>query len=433
MILQTIISLIKCILDYTIICWLLSAFFRPSKSLKQMLAIIMAAALILLTVNRLYIVWLNTLVSFFEALCLALLLFDGPRWQRCTCAVLGVIVALVCEFVPALFGSVSSGIALESAIEHTIQNAYFCLISTGVFSLIVFAVRYAALRSKTGPAVNRFVVLVPILSVLFTYFMLYVDNYLPISKVKLGIYMCAYVLIIGANILVVLGDQNAAKKAALESELAELRHKEALTQALIEQQNHYIEEINGLAHDFKRQLDGIRYELSDPSIHRQIKEAREAADAIRCFDEIKSLPLRVIMSRAGSRCMELGIEFDIELKYTDIDFMSYPDIYAFFDNALENAVEACESIADPAVKKKINLLLLRKEDMLYVEISNSVQAAPNIKNGQFKTSKSGSGRHGYGTKNIYRVARKYNASIDFSMKNNIYGIICIFPIPKSNK
>ena len=81
MILQTIISLIKCILDYTIICWLLSAFFRPSKSLKQMLAIIMAAALILLTVNRLYIVWLNTLVSFFEALCLALLLFDGPRWQ----------------------------------------------------------------------------------------------------------------------------------------------------------------------------------------------------------------------------------------------------------------------------------------------------------------------------------------------------------------
>ena len=433
MILQTIISFIKCFLDYSTICWLLSAFFRPRKKLGQMLIIIATSSLILLAVNQLYIVWLNTLVSLLEALCLALLLFEGPRWQRCACAVLGIIVALVCEFVPALFGSISSGIALESAIEHTIQNAYFCLISTGVFFLIVSLVRYAALRNESGPAVNRFVLLVPVQSVLFTYFMLYVDIYLPISKVKLFVYMCAYIFIIGSNVLVVLGDHSAAREAAFEAELAELRHKEALTQALIEQQNHYIEEINGLAHDFRRQLDGIRYELSDPVIQEQIKEAREAADAIRCFDEIKSLPLRVIISRANNRCMELGIEFDIELKYTNIDFMSYPDIYAFFDNALENAIEACENITDPEIKKNIHLLLLRKEDMLYVEISNSAQTAPSIVSGQFQTSKVGGRRHGYGTKNIFRIARKYNASIDFNMENNIYIITCIFPIRKSNK
>lgn len=431
MILQTVISFIKCVLDYVIICWLLSAFFRPKRNLKQLIATVLLAALILLVVNQLYIVWLNTLVSFCEAIALALLLFDGSRWQRCTCAVLGIIVALICEFVPALFGSFSSGIGLESTIEHTIRNAYFCLISTGVFFLLAFSVRYVALRRKTGPAVNRFVVLVPLLSVLFTYFMLYADRFLPITQEKLAIYMGIYTMIIGVNTLVILGDHNAAKRAEIESELSELKHKEALTSALVEQQNHYIEEINGLAHDFKRQLEGIKYLTDEPTIQKQIKEARESADAIRSFDEIKSLPFRVIISRTNNRCIELGIEFSLELKYTDIDFMSYPDIYAFFDNALENAIEACELIYDHSIKKTIRLVTLRKEDMLYVEISNSTESKPIIKDGRFLTSKGDGKPHGYGTKNIYKVARKYNASVDFSVGNNMYSLTCIFPITKT--
>lgn len=423
MMLQLAISFIKCVLDYAVICHLLSAFFEPRVRPSMASAAITAAALLLLAVNQLYIVWLNTLVSLLCALCLALLLFDGLRWQRCACAVLGIIVALVCEFVPALLGSFLTGTALESAIELTIRNAYFCLISTGVFFIVVSALRYSALRKEAGPASNRFVILVPVMSVLFTYFMLWVDRYLPIGETKLAVYMCVYALIIAVNILVVLGDQSAAKRTAVETELAELRHKEALTRALVEQQDHYIAQINGLAHDFKRQLEGFSAQASQA----QLRQAREAADAVRCLDEIRSLPLRVIISQTSNRCMELGIEFDMELKYTDIDFMSYPDIYAFFDNALENAVEACGRIEDPGLKKWIRLLLLRKDDMLYVEISNSNENAPEIKNGRLRSSKPGD-RHGHGTRKICRAAKKYGASISFDAGDHTFVLTCIFPI-----
>ena len=69
--------------------------------------------------------------------------------------------------------------------------------------------------------------------------------------------------------------------------------------------------------------------------------------------------------------------------------------------------------------------------MLYVEISNSTESKPIIKDGHFLTSKEDGKTHGYGTKNIYKVVRKYNASVNFNAENNMYSLTCIFPIAKT--
>lgn len=256
--------------------------------------------------------------------------------------------------------------------------------------------------------------------------MLYASTYMPSTPYNAYFYLFLYISIISVNILVIFGDKNAEKRLSLEKELADLRYKENLTDALVEQQGYYIEELNGLRHDFKRQLSGLHMLSTINKLDgKYLDELSEAVSCIQTFSYIKSLPLRVIVNSTYNKCIEDKIEFTTDIRYSNFDFMSYPDIYSFFDNALENALEACNLIVDSDVKKYILLSIYKKESLLFVQIENSCSIDAKPARCGFITSKSDSKNHGYGTKNIYKVANKYQANLSFE-SNGYYKMTCIF-------
>lgn len=425
--LNQILSFAKCGIDFSLFCWLYSFFFKPKYNLKWRIAVVVIFSASLMLVNSLYIAWLNTAAGLLIGILLALILFEGPVFQIALCAVLAVSALLTCEFIPIAISSIFINDNIVDIMNRTIYDATFNLIGSTIFFFVISVVRLITQKKRIGLSTNSFVIFLPVLSVVVIYFMLYSSAYVPSNSRNAAIYLFLYIAIISANAAVILGERNVEKKLSLEQEIRDLRYKEDLADALIKQQGYYIEELNGLRHDFKRQLMGLQaISFIGKPEGKYIDEVLDSVSSIQTFAYIESLPLRVIVDSTYNRCVDAGIEFTTNIRYSNFDFMSYPDIYSFFDNALENAVEACNSITDNQIKKYITLSITRKNEMLFVQISNSSGTSPEPSKYGFISTKQDPAHHGYGTKNIHKIASKYHAQLSYETGKD-YKMTCFFP------
>lgn len=429
-------SYIKCLVDFALFKWLLSFFFERKRSLTWDVMTLVLCSALLQFINTLYVPWLNTVSGLIIGLVIALILYQGKLLQICACVSLAVIALLACEFIPIAFSAFVFQDNLAAVMNQTIYDAAFNLIGTGIFFCIILLIRSVSQRGRIGVSTNHFAVCVPLLSVVIIYFMLYTSRFLPGDKNTNIIFVSLYGAIIISNILLIFGERNAERKTALEKELSDLKYKENLTNALIEQQTFFIEEMNGLRHDFKRQLLGL-YSLSGHHVSENVPqeyldEMLAFVDNAQSFDYIESLPLRVIINTTYNKCIKFGIEFISDIRYSNFDFMTYPDIYSFFDNAFENALEACNAIKDAKVRKYISVTITSKGEMVYIQIGNSYPRESALPVSGSLSTKASNRNHGYGTKNILRVANKYNGVLSREI-NDEYKVTCIFTCIKAPK
>ena len=419
----------KCLVDFTLFWWLLSFFFERKHSWLWDIMTLILSSVLLQFINTFYLPWVNTISGLIIGLGMALILFRGKMIQICACVALSVLSLLGCEFIPIAFSAFLIEDNIDGVMNQTIYNAAFNLIGTGVFFCIILLIRIVSQRKRIGLSTNYFTLCVPVLSVFIIYFMLYSSRYLPGDEGTNIFFVSLYIAIILSNILLILGEQNVEKKVAIEKELSDLRFKEELSEALIKQQTFYIEEMNGLRHDFKRQLMGL-YSLSEmkasnvvPSAYAD--EVLESVDGIQSFDYIESLPLRVIINSTYNKCLKCGIKFLSDIRYSSFDFMSFPDIYSFFDNAFENAIEACNAIEDKSIQKFISITITCKSEMVYIQISNPHRGSILPSSYGLLSSKVHDDSHGFGTKNIWKIANKYNGVLSHDTTGD-YKLTCIF-------
>lgn len=94
------------------------------------------------------------------------------------------------------------------------------------------------------------------------------------------------------------------------------------------------------------------------------------------------------------------------------------DISVLVGNLLDNAIEACEKVqsGNPWILFK----LIKRQRLLFIEISNSIEEVPKIKDGELLTSKQDKTIHGYGLKSVRRIIRKYDGVFSFSVKEKIF-------------
>lgn len=420
---------LKCFLDFALFAWICSLFFEKRYNLTRSILAILLFAALQQWVNMLFIPWLNTVSGLIISSCIALVLFKGNILQVCLCVTLSVSALLVCEFLPISILALFAQNNIVIIMSETIYDAAFNLIGTGLFCCVALIIKFATQRKRVGLSTNYFTLGVPALSVIVMYFMLYTSQYVPGNTRNTVLFITLYILIIFTNLCLILGERNVEKRITLEKELNELHYKDDLTSALIEQQDYFIEEMNGLRHDFKRQLIGL-YSLAGASVsqaltEKYIDEVIESVDSIQSFEYIESLPLRVITNSTYNKCNRKGIDFLIDVRYSKFDFMSFPDIYSFFSNALDNAIEACDSMTDTSAKKYISLTIAHKNDMLLVQICNSYGIKPKrIENG-FLSIKRHAGYHGFGTKNIWKIANKYQGRLTYDIGSDCK-MTCLF-------
>ena len=108
-----------------------------------------------------------------------------------------------------------------------------------------------------------------------------------------------------------------------------------------------------------------------------------------------------------------------------LKFMDEIDLYTLLGNALDNAIEANEKIADVA-KRWISIQIQNKKGIILVEIVNPFVGSIKLKNGLPITSKGDKLSHGYGTQSIRSIVEKYNGQMTIKTENDKYLLRIIF-------
>ena len=175
-----------------------------------------------------------------------------------------------------------------------------------------------------------------------------------------------------------------------------------------------IDTINIKYHDLKHRLRDMRLPA---------EEVESIKDAVRIYGSrirTGNDALDVLLTENSLRCSEEGIRLTFMGNGADLSFMQVMDVYSLFGNAISNAVEAVEKLADPE-KKIIDIVSERRGDMVSIHISNYFDGKLLLEDGMPVTSKTWEeGFHGFGMKSMKLIAEKYGGSLSASADGDLF-------------
>lgn len=443
-ILDDILAFGKCIIDFLLFFWFSKQFFshRWDKHIFFPYVILVSLATFLCFTNYLHRPQLNTIAALTCALFINFFLFKGHKVAQLLCSIVEVLIIVICEFIPISIYSLIARSDISIITNETIKNAGFNLIGTGIFIIIIMLTRYIILKRKNlnkniSISENIATVIVPIVSIFIIYYILDIHSMIPSEKNDWQS-ISAFLGILLMNIVVIAGDNNLRKRYQLQRDLDELNRLKHLNKVVIDQQDQFINELKGFAHDFTKQIRGIEcilkeegansigneFSIYENEMYKNIEEAYR-------FVFIPTVGLRAILTQAQLRCNSFNITFDVDIQYADFSFVKFPDLYSLFENPLENAINACNEITSENPPKKIKIVILRKKNFIWIELKNTKENPIIIKNGIIETTKSNSAWHGMGIKNMKRAIQRYDGNLNIDYTENEFFITMVLPVPKN--
>lgn len=219
---------------------------------------------------------------------------------------------------------------------------------------------------------------------------------------------------------------NMNRQYEVEKELAKLKSEQAelLEHDYTTLNNAYA--INAkLFHDFHNHIGVLRQLL----LHSKTDEAvqyldelqapvREMTDAVWTGDDTVDY---LINSKAVT-AEENGITYQVQVEFPRHTNLRGADLCAILGNLLDNALEAAKQIPVPE-QRFIRLTIRRINQMLIIKVENSFFTPPIKQDGTLRTSKDGSGLHGWGIKSAQTAAEKYDGMVQTSYSDNTFRVV----------
>ena len=124
-------------------------------------------------------------------------------------------------------------------------------------------------------------------------------------------------------------------------------------------------------------------------------------------------------------CRSENIRFTCMADGCALSFMSAPDIYSLFGNAVDNAIEASRKVADTD-RRIIGIVARRSGDMLSVNVYNYFEGELKFRGGLPVTTKSDAFAHGYGVRSISMITEKYGGDMSVVARDGIFNLNMLF-------
>lgn len=153
-----------------------------------------------------------------------------------------------------------------------------------------------------------------------------------------------------------------------------------------------INTVNINAHDLRNQISVIREAIRGSGkgdrILGELSEMEKHVDLVGTDFHTGNSALDIAVTEKARLCKTKSIQFSAIVDGSSLAFMSDVDIYVFFGNALDNAIEAAENIPDP--EKRVISLSLRKEPCgVVIHVENTFFHQPRFADGVPITQKEG--------------------------------------------
>lgn len=188
------------------------------------------------------------------------------------------------------------------------------------------------------------------------------------------------------------------------------------------QSKNNVELINERVHDLKHQIRAI---VENESLKEEVVDEME--NAIRVYDsKVKTGNdvLDTILTEKSLECSSKNIKITCLLDGKALSFIDEIDLYTFFGNAIDNAIESVVKLEDE--KRIISLTAKQKGNTVSLVLENYTENSI-IKNddGTIKSSKD-TPFHGYGMKSMEAITEKYHGNLTYAIENGVFSLYALF-------
>lgn len=368
------------------------------------------------------------LIFFAFALCFLLhsLLFKIKRLKKILCSLALIITVALSEMIVVM----ATTVGLNTDVVEIQTNGILYFICIILSKFLGFAIlkpinlKQISVQKKFPIWFTIATAILPFTSI-FIIVLLYRYCYL-INTISYQIStVAAAVLLIVSNLLVLFVIDKQEKFYVTKERLAfaEIHIKEQRTHyaELYSQQ----EALKKYRHDSKNFYVSLISILENKSTEEAISYIKDKMSIISNNSNLINSGNPVVDSIIYSKkqiCDNKDIILKTSLKISETIKIDELEFGVLIGNALDNAIEATEELAD-SNRKIINLTILTSGEMISIEISNPT--IKDIDTTNIETSKTDKAQHGYGLKGIETITNKYNGNLSLSCENNIFTLSAI--------
>lgn len=186
-----------------------------------------------------------------------------------------------------------------------------------------------------------------------------------------------------------------------------------------------IELINIKCHDIKNQIATFGSRVSQDVI----KELEQAINIYDMAFKTGNEALDVLMVEKLMVCENKNIRLDCMMEGQQLSFMKQSDIYALFGNAVDNAIEAVEKLADEE-RRFISVRVRSEKGMLVIHFENYYEGTITFSKGMPQTTKEDKRYHGFGMKSIRMIVEKYQGHFAVRAQDGIFTLNILLPLSR---
>lgn len=355
---------------------------------------------------------------------LIMFVYDAGLWQALFCATAGYTLQNLASGLEVL-----CAILVSHRASGTLPEPWSNLVGFGI-PLVVYAVGYLVLvrqidRNGLAAAKDRsmlamFIVVVLVIIGFDIVIKSLVWDGLRYSNLVLlrlvHSVLCAFVLFAEYEIL--YARRMSDEKAETERLLAERQRQYRLSKE-------NIDAINIKCHDIRHQ---IRH-FADKGDVVDREALRDIAREVNVYDSVVETgneALDTILTEKSLACSQENITLSCIADGAALGFVAPSDIYSFFGNALDNAIEATRAIEDPE-RRNISLNVARCGAMVAVSVENFYAVEPQFDGDLPRSSKGDDANHGFGVRSMRGTVERYGGTLHVGARDGVFYLNALLP------
>lgn len=350
---------------------------------------------------------------------------EGTWLKKAFASVLPVLIvlvpsALISNFTAFLFKASLYDICSKKTIDR------FITVIVVQFAIIyIMAILLKMLKKnengKNSLAVTEWVLIsaVLVISIIIGAFL----DMLSLEGISHGsrrylVFSLAGIILINVVVCYLVVDLGKKNTAMRENEL--LRLQQEYNKQYVENADTEYDLIRKMRHDFRDNYSALYTLLSDGNVDSAMQHIEKHLDKLvktETFVHTENDIVNAVINSKLSTARSFGIEATC-LSVSDFHEVDDIDLCRLLSNMLENAITACN--ASQREDKQIYLKISSDEYKYIFNLKNTIDESVLKRNPALKTTKREKSSHGYGTKIIRDIARKYHGKCDFYEEDGFF-------------
>lgn len=377
-------------------------------------------------------IFINAVVFFAINFLFAYLCFECTVKKGILCSLFLEVTMCVSEFLFIIGSTFAANGSIITYSTNIVTYTIGTVLSKTLYFVLTKLIIYLGFNFKKGsstPPLNirsvkfpAFLFLFPICSIIILIVFWLISSSCELSQgIQIGISVSGVAIVVSTILAYVFYGKNTRELDELykiQSD-AERVHTDIVYYAILDEQN---DMLKTFIHDEKNHLTVIKSLADNPEVSDYIDKIYGEISHYSMFGNTKNKMLDLMLNKYQYMCRTENIDFLVQCKTANLDYIESSDLITLLGNMLNNAVEAVKD----SVEKRIELTINKVNGFDIITCTNSCDKKPQAIGKMLKSTKTDDGLHGLGVKSIRRIVKKYNGDFEWSYDENTKEfVVCI--------